>query len=266
MKNIDGVRKIQQPLLKKPTFTPIKVAKVTAAVPVQQQTKTAPVYQKIEQQKQTKHIKLFSFFDYKQLATIATTFIITFVLSITTSQTLASHKNIFVPTNSSAESTANDPLNVTTTPVEVSLGLEVLDQPGQVYLPKENIELPNPLKKRQEFLEKYLKSKNSVLSEHVEALSEQSQWKLIIAISRAESSFCKRHLNNNCWGIGGAWNLKKYKNYDEAVADVNRILETYYINAGLNTPEKIVKKYVGHQSDNWEYAVQQELDNLKDVE
>ncbi len=215
-----------------------------------------------------KRINFFSFFEKKQITTIAITFVVTFVFSIATSQGLAA---INSPKQNQTRATQEAP--------RAEKQLAILDQPGvpvfdpnvrlspdEIYLPKENMILPDPLKKRKEFLEKYLRAKGTPLADHVDAISVQSQWRLIIAISRAESSFCKHQVTNNCWGIGGAWNMRKYKNYDEAVADVNRILETYYIQAGLDTPKEIVRKYVGHQSDNWELAVQQELKNLEEIE
>ncbi len=215
----------------------------------------------------TKPVRLFSFFDRKQATTIVVTFLITFIFSIATSQGLAS-----IATNARQNFITEDKplpaveIAVTGQPSLATFNNTVQTQPGDVYLPMENINLPDPLEKRKEFLEKYLSAKHSPLANHVDAISEQSQWKLIIAISRAESSFCKHQVTNNCWGIGGAWNMKNYKNFDVAVSDVNRILERYYIQAGLTTPKKIVKKYVGHQSDNWQAAVEQELENLKDVE
>lgn len=214
-------------------------------------------------------------FPYKTLSLVLGTFLITFIFAIATSSIMAANRNSDQPTqiattNELRTDTENVPtenqLSVVSTPDNSTLADEVVETPGQVYLPKENITAPDPLEKRKEFLEQYLTARNSVLADHVDALSEQSQWKLIIAISRAESSFCKHHQTNNCWGIGGAWNMKKYANYDEAIADVNRILEQHYIAAGLNSPKKIVNKWVGHPNENWESAVQQELDNLKDVE
>jgi hypothetical protein len=247
MRSIDGVRKIRRN---------------TAQTAPETQRKTA--YKKFV----PKRIHFFSFFNTKQITTIAITFVVTFVFSIATSQGLAA---INAPKQNQESVTKEAP--------RADKQLAILDQPGvpvfdpnvrlspdEVYLPKEGMILPDPLKKRKEFLEKYLRAKGTPLADHVDAISVQSQWKLIIAISRAESSFCKHQVTNNCWGIGGAWNMKKYKNYDEAVADVNRILETYYIQSGLDTPKKIVRKYVGHQSDNWELAVEQELKNLEEIE
>ncbi len=226
-----------------------------------------PVLTKVTAPKaSTSSFKIFKLIDHKQVATIITTFVITFALSIATSQGLASMVAKEETISSSKAAIANQDLLVTNQPDFLPFYDTVQSTPGEVYLPKEDITLPDPLKKRKEFLEKYLRAKKSPLADHVDAISEQSQWKLIIGISRAESSFCKRQVANNCWGIGGAWNMKNYENFDVAVSDVNRILERYYIQAGLNTPKKIVRKYVGHHSDNWQAAVEQELENLKDVE
>ncbi len=256
--NIDGVKR-KTPALPK-----------QKAIPQVVHIAPRPAVRQIKQRRiiSTKHIGLMHFIDRKQLVTIIATFLVTFVFSIATSQGLAS------VTNAHRDSLVDEPVvqssstsfAVTSQPQILTLDQRVLTRPGEVYLPKENINLPDPLQKRQEFLQKYLSAKHSPLADHVEAISEQSQWKLIIGISRAESSFCKHQVTNNCWGIGGAWNMKNYKNYDEAVADVNRILEKLYINAGLDTPKEIVRKYVGHQSDTWQAAVEQELENLADVE
>ena len=205
----------------------------------------------------------------KTILTIAITFAATFVLAIAVSEGLAA-SNTAAPTPvGQTDELPRSPSLITPTdhPVTETLDTTVHSSPpGYVFLPIENVELPDPLKDRKEFLQAYLSNKNSVLADHVDALSEQTQWKLIIAISRAESSFCKRHEANNCWGIGGAWNMKQYKSYDEAIADVNRILEQHYIQAGLSTPKTMVKKWVGHNSKTWEAAVQQELDALANVQ
>jgi hypothetical protein len=247
--NIDGVRT-------KPSTTPKQNDRTRPALP------GTPI--RVKHLYATKPIRLFNNLDKKQTVTIIVTFLVTFIFSIATSQSLASHENIKIAEVTPTTTTTS--FAVTTKPQILTLDDQVLSQPGEVFLPKEKISLPDPLKKRKEFLEKYLKAKNSPLADHVAAISEQSQWKLIIGISRAESSFCKHQVTNNCWGIGGAWNMKGYKNFDQAVTDVNRILEDHYIQAGLTTPKKIVKKYVGHQNDDWQATVEQELKNLSQVD
>lgn len=211
-----------------------------------------------------KILKLLDHFEAVQIIKIISILLLTFTLSIGASQVLAKNNPQQKTTASSPETNAI--LAVSTIPAtNYAMSPEVLSKPEEVYLPEEKIALPDPLKHRKEFLEEYLKSKKSILAEHVDALSEQTQWKLIIAISRAESSFCKKHIQYNCWGIGGAWNPKKYQSYDQAIADVNRILQQHYINAGLKTPAQIEKKWVGYKSDNWQEAVQEELDNLNKI-
>lgn len=169
-----------------------------------------------------------------------------------------------IPAAKNSIAQSNPFLNVVSKPASVSLAMEVLNDPTEVD--ENDSDVPENILKRREFLRAYLSSKKSILANHVDTLSLQSQWKLIVGISRAESSFCKRHANNNCWGIGGAWNLRKYQTYDEAIIDVNRILESFYIGYGLNTPKKMVRKWVGNPSDNWVSAVQDELNAMKHLD
>ncbi len=103
-------------------------------------------------------------------------------------------------------------------------------------------------------LQAYLTQKGSPLANYSDVLLKQDNWKLIIAISNGESTMCKHYAYNNCWGIGGAWNLKRYKDLGEGITDVNRILTTKYVADGLDTPEEMVRRYVGHPNTNWVLA------------
>lgn len=251
MRNVDGLAR-----------------KTSKKVRVQTQKREIKKLEK-EVVKSANKIRLLRFVDARQAATIAMTFVITFAISIATSQGLAAINPSDSATTNDAPQTAYRSVAVTISGQPESVpqfDLNVLTTPGEVFLPREKLTLPDPLQKRKEFLETYLRSKGSPLADHVDAISAQSQWKLIIGISRAESSFCKHQVSNNCWGIGGAWNMKNYKDFDQAVTDVNRILEQHYIQAGLDTPKEIEKKYVGYPSKNWETAVQQELDALANVD
>ncbi len=218
-----------------------------------------------------KILKLLGYLEAKQAFRVSLALILSFALSIYASQVLAKTK-FALPTglqrageNANAAAANNAVLAVSETPATFTLNPNVLTKPGEVYLPIEKIILPDPLKDRKNFLRRYLEAKGSVLADHVDALSEQTQWKLIIAISRAESSFCKHHIQYNCWGVGGAWDPARYASYDQAIADVNKLLQKKYIDAGLKTPAEIERKWVGYKSPNWQEAVQEELDNLSEV-
>jgi hypothetical protein len=205
---------------------------------------------------------------WKTASVVIAASLASFALSLASSQVLA-HFSQNPDQDQLSVSTAllprMDTLAVTSTPDSATLNPAVITDPNAIYLPEEKIDVPDPLTERKAFLTAYLNSKHSPLADHVDALSEQTQWKLIIAISNAESSYCKRNMVNNCWGIGGAWNLKAYDNYDQAIADVNRILEQHYISAGLTSPDKIEYKWVGHANDNWQEAANEVMDDLKDV-
>ncbi len=229
-----------------------------------------------------KILKLLDYFETRQTVRVGLALILSFAISIAASQVLA--KTNFAPGlafNFTAKTPAQAPsaeaasgaaenadaiLAVSEMPLSPSLEAKVLTEPGEIYLPMEKISLPDPLKDRRKFLRAYLKEKGSVLADHVDALSEQTQWKLIIAISRAESSFCKHHIQYNCWGVGGAWDPARYASYDQAIEDVNKLLQNKYVDQGLKTPAQIERKWVGYKSPNWQAAVQEELDNLSKLQ
>ena len=104
-------------------------------------------------------------------------------------------------------------------------------------------------------LQDYLQKKGSPLANYADTILQQENWKLVLAISNGESTLCKHQMYNNCWGVGGAWNLKRYKSFGEGFADVNRLLTDKYVSQLGNSPEKIVNRYVGHPNPNWVYAV-----------
>ena len=265
MKKLDGVKKVPKKV-QSVRHLEIKT-KQNKQLPRRQAKPTKKTFWRSVKIFTTKHQSI------KIVSAIVLTFVVTFCLSIATSSSFA-----HAPTTQTAPEYAsaitihaspivsNSPFPVTNVPQTLSLDSQVSNSPDKVYLPMEQIELPDPLKDRKAFLVTYLQSKHSELANHVDALSQQTQWKLILAISDAESSYCKRHLYNNCWGIGGAWNLKQYGTMDEAITDVNRILEQKYIDAGLVSTSQIEKKWVGYDDPNWEAAVNQELANLKDVQ
>ena len=114
-------------------------------------------------------------------------------------------------------------------------------------------------------LQTYLEQKGSPLAPYAEQILTHENWKLVLAISNGESTLCKHQAYNNCWGVGGAWNMRHYASFAEGFADVNRFLTEKYVAKGADTPQKIVNKYVGHPNANWVYAVNKilaEVDKL----
>jgi hypothetical protein len=260
MGSIDGIKKKQ---IKKVKPTP-QIRKTVIRRTIRKVKRTTRPQTQVRRTHKTFSKRIFSL---RTVGIVAATFVVTFFISVATSQGIAKYKGSesHTSTKTIQQAEIKPEIPVITQPKIANLS-RIIDDPTKIFLPIEEITAPDPLEKRKEFLEEYLRAKKSPLADHVDTISEQSQWKLIIAISRAESSFCKRHRVNNCWGIGGAWNLRSYENYDLAVEDVNRILETYYISRGLNSPSKMVRKWVGHESETWEAAVEQELRNLEKIE
>ena len=265
-RNLDGIKKAPKRALKIPETKTTS----TKEAPQNQANANRPVQSKV-----LRSFNLLNYIDTKQTVTIAATFAITFVLSIATSRILALPRGssqgqiLGASTDNAAANNAAVGIQVSSQPQQtIPFNSAVQDQPGQVFLPNENVYAPDPLLHRKEFLKQYLTEKKSPLAGHVDAISEQSQWKLIIAIAQAESSSCKKYPEHsaNCWGIGGANNLMKFPDLDSAIAHVNSLLENKYVGQGLSSPQQLAPKWVGHKSDGWEQAVQQELDNLKGVQ
>lgn len=78
-------------------------------------------------------------------------------------------------------------------------------------------------------LRDYLAEKNSPLAQVAETLSNQPSYKLIIALSYAESSLCKNYPKEtvNCWGMGGSdlWDFGE--TLSDGVRGANSFLENY---------------------------------------
>lgn len=117
--------------------------------------------------------------------------------------------------------------------------------------------------KNAEVLSAYLSSKQSPLAAKAHYLLNQRDWKLIIAISQAESQMCKRQLGNNCWGIGGG-NHRKYPNLELAITDAQIVIGKY-VDSGADTAKEILPRYVGWNNQNWVLAVNSVLYQLEQL-
>ena len=121
-------------------------------------------------------------------------------------------------------------------------------------------------------VQKYLQSKNSPLAPESAFLVQQKHWKLIIAISDAESSFCKHQLFFNCWGIKAGpgqphtdQGYAKYKSLQDAIKQTNDFIEKWQAKGKWLTPEQMNCSYVVPCSPNWLHTVKtilQELNNF----
>ncbi|PIR96683.1 MAG: hypothetical protein COT91_05475 [Candidatus Doudnabacteria bacterium CG10_big_fil_rev_8_21_14_0_10_41_10] len=112
-------------------------------------------------------------------------------------------------------------------------------------------------------LKNYLASKNSPLVDHVEILLLQRNWKIVLAISQAESNMCKREIGHNCWGIGGG-NHRKYPSYAEAIVDANDVVQRY-LNRGHTGTKSMMLYYVGWDNQSWVVATQNILYQLNQI-
>lgn len=113
----------------------------------------------------------------------------------------------------------------------------------------------------------YLKSKKSPLAPHTKILLEQKHWKLIIAISAIESSYCKHQIGNNCWGItdtSGAY--KSYSSFDEAIVDANGLITRWQAKGKWLTVESMNGTYVVPANPNWVAVVNAVLSQLESYE
>ena len=111
-------------------------------------------------------------------------------------------------------------------------------------------------------LRSYLLRKNSPLADHVETLLLQPNWEIILSISHAESNMCKRHLGNNCWGIGGAKYHRFYPTFAQGIVDASVLIEKYQ-DRGLTTPQEMMRRWVGWNNQSWIRANNQVLGQIQ---
>jgi hypothetical protein len=121
------------------------------------------------------------------------------------------------------------------------------------------------LQKRTEAVSKYLSSKNSPLLKYADVIAAQKHWKLILAISNAESGMGKHCANNNCSGIGvapGASTWREYRTLKDWIVDFNNLLEKRYRGWTL---EQMNGVYVQPKNPNWMLATKQVLQDMQEL-
>lgn len=116
----------------------------------------------------------------------------------------------------------------------------------------------------------YLIKKKSPLKDHAAYLVQQPHWKLIVAVSAIESTYCQHQLFYNCWGIKAAkgqattdQGYAKYKDYDDAILATETLLAKWQNKGRWLTPEDMNCSYVVPCSPNWVYVVKKTLKELE---
>ncbi len=113
-------------------------------------------------------------------------------------------------------------------------------------------------------LKKYLQQKKTPFASVSDTIAEQKHWKLILAISFAESTFGKNCVDNNCSNIGvkpGHPYWRKYASLADWVKDFNSLLERKYKDYTL---EQMNGVYVQPKNPNWLLATRQILQELQE--
>jgi hypothetical protein len=105
---------------------------------------------------------------------------------------------------------------------------EILDEASFQYRHETAVQKLQRQLKMGNALKKYLQEKRSPLAEYSATILQQNNWKKIIALSNAESSMCRRYIEEkaNCWGVGGSnlWDMGE--NLGEGVVGMNKFLNT----------------------------------------
>lgn len=113
----------------------------------------------------------------------------------------------------------------------------------------------NVLDKREQKLKDFLAKWDSPLESQAGVIARQSHWKLILAISFAESTLGKNCVGFNCSGIGGS-NIREYKSFQNWILGFNRLIENRYKDKSL---EQMCGVYVQPCNKNWLLATGQML-------
>jgi hypothetical protein len=88
----------------------------------------------------------------------------------------------------------------------------------------------------------------------------------IPAIAQQESNLCKviPEDSHNCWGYGiNSKGTLKFDSYELALKSYAEYLKREYFDKGLNTPEKIMKKYCPSSNGSWAYGVNQFINEME---
>jgi hypothetical protein len=114
-------------------------------------------------------------------------------------------------------------------------------------------------------LKLYLEKHRSPLAEFAGEIIKQPQWQRALAISWVESNFCKRHMDNNCSGIGVAPGHKLWRKYETHLdwfKDMSALMEKPIYKEKYTTFQKMRGVYVQPGSANWVNGAQKKYNEL----
>lgn len=96
-------------------------------------------------------------------------------------------------------------------------------------------------------LTQYLQAQRSPLASYAYTLIQLNNWKKILALSNAESGFCKHYPTDksNCWGIGGSSPWYMGANLGEAVVTMNDFLNAYPDHSSVKYSQMTFKQMNG---------------------
>jgi len=123
-------------------------------------------------------------------------------------------------------------------------------------------------------LRKFLESYHSPLTKYSDFILEVSEkyqldWRLLTAISGAESTFAQKIIEgcNNAWGWGiHSRGTLCFDSWEEGIRTVAKGLREKFLNDGLNTVDEIMARYAPLSLDNggsWGYAVRYFMGQLE---
>ena len=102
-------------------------------------------------------------------------------------------------------------------------------------------------------VEAYLVEKKSPLKDYAGLIARSPNYKLLLGIAQAETNLCKKTTTNNCWGIGPGKPFY-YDDIKYSLYYADYLIEKYE-SLGMDSPEKMVKTYVGYHNPGWVEAV-----------
>jgi hypothetical protein len=139
--------------------------------------------------------------------------------------------------------------------------------------PEANLTATEPVvDERADKLKSYLLAHGSPIADKAavfisEADKNNLDWKMVVAISGLESTFCQ-HIptgSYNCWGWGiptGAQSGIGFKDYRDGIAQVSQGLRNNYLNKGYITVEQIGSVYAA--SPTWACRVRNIMKDIDD--